>query len=325
MIRLLSCFSTFYSQSYDTIRNQQSVVNVTRANLFVYECSFFNFGTSAVYFLNSIMNLVISDCLFNTCITKGDGGGIYFSCTGGSIVLNRICGYNCYSTSTEVSSGQLSYCRTGDNMINELHYVSCSKCPNSAGVGRYRPIMIFYGLQKVKNVNFSQNNCIRIPTFQTYYSSSFDQVSLTAINNAASDEQVLNLHGNRAAFIRLSNIINNVTPNRGVVSIWGSTILTIDSCVFNENSGILFYNGGGSIVVKNSFITLNGDLSFSSVSLSNTTKYMGSYSIDHYSTNMCYANNPIQHKLCISTHNLNIRSLKSYFHIVFLLGLLVQF
>lgn len=233
------------------------------------------------------MNMLIGSSVFHSCFSSGHGGGIYFNCAAGSSVLYNVCGYNCYSTLTSVSDGQLARMSTGTTSKNFLHYVSVRSCPLSEGSNRYNPVSILQGYQQVNNNNFTKNKCVRISSFQSVSSNTFNSVYCTIVGNSVTDGQILNCHSGVSRVLQYSNFINNTSPNAGVIFIWESAALTIEFSVFSGNSNILFYVGSGSLTVRHSFIKHTSTLKSGSLVTSNITALTSTYLIHHYATNMC--------------------------------------
>jgi len=316
---LASCFNSYFEGNYDIIFRSRSRITEEKDNLLVYDCFFEGLSQSAIYYYGSTINLVVCDCMFYSCLSSLNGGGIYFSCSNGGIVLDRVCGFQCYSTSSSSSYGQFCNTLTGDN-IHEYHYVSIRSCP-STGSSRYCSLWIGNGNQKLYSVNQSMNSCYCVASFQSLFSQSLQSQFCTVSNNIAIDNQIINCHGGANRQIKYCNVVHNVSPQVGIVFIWEGAACVMDQCVFLSNTGTLFNIGSGTLQIKNSFITHSGTTTVNSVILSNNTKAISSYSVSYFETNQCKAFCSIGHRVCIQT-NARFNKITQFYFVIVLISIM---
>ena len=268
------------------IQNYSTRITTIYSDLYITYCSFFNLSNSAIYFSGSILNLLVDNSLFHSCITSNRGGGIFFS-GNGNVVCNKICGYNCYSISTTRITGQFIVLSTSLNNTNEFHMSTIIKCPYFSSI-HFSPIHIISGNQKMNNLNISLNIENSLSAFQSLLSHTFSGKFCTICNNIVSDQQCLNFHGGTGRYISYFNIITNNSPNAGIVLLFDNSGIVFEFCIFMDNSNILFFISSGSLTIKNSNILHTGLLSSGAVIFNSNKGYRSTYILDHYLTNLCH-------------------------------------
>ena len=283
---LIYHYNDYYIGDPFIYQNHSTRITTVYSDLFITFCSFFSISNSAIYFSGSILNLLVENCLFHSCITSGRGGGIFFS-GNGNFICNKICGYNCYSSSSTRISGHFLLLSTGTNNNNECHMSSMLKCPYFSNI-HYSVIQIGYGKQKMNNLNFSLNTQTRISSFQSHYANTYSAKFCTICNNIVSDQQCLNFHAGTGRYVSYFNIITNNSPTGGVILLSENPGVVMEFCIFIDNKNILFFVVSGSLTIKNSNIVHTGTLNSGAVVFNSNKGYKSTYILDHYLTNLCH-------------------------------------
>jgi len=234
---LLSLFEDFFSISPSC--QSRFVYGATLHDFFVSECSFIgsnvNENGGVIKYENAVVHFVAEDCLFYNCRVGASncGSGIYFKCTNGGIVVNRICAFYCYISSASSNNGVFMSSQSSNTNKNYLLLSSFRHCPhNSFSSSRYSINAFTYGYCQTKYINMSQNYVERpfgyyttLASFEFRYntmvdsmgyvgygfyidgtSSSLDFIYLNYVNNSANG----NLGSANPAFIRFSVFKNNL-------------------------------------------------------------------------------------------------------------------
>ena len=235
-------------------------------------------------FSNNDYNFLIENCLFLDCkCTSNTGGGslsITLS-TLGSLILNKLCIFNC---STGNSNGQFGYFSIPKNHIDDS--ISISKCKSIGGM----PIHILQGFQNVININSSLNNLNVYSGFYLQHSTNSNLTFSTIINNSCSLFICVEFQYSTSNLL-YSNIIGNNSPNYGIVTASIATII-IENTIFNKNSNkLLSLYSTASIYISNCWIDHPSN-SYGIIISSNINyfTFRNSYKFTHFISNFCEGN-----------------------------------
>ena len=235
---MIISFSNKYSWELFFSTNSPSITTTTRVSLTVENsfyfknCLFNNLSSSShggAFYVSSSSDdskVLIEDTTFSECTSYYNGGGIYFY-NKGQIVLYKICGNKCKTSSTTYS-GQISLTVTSlaSSSIIPHHYIILSSTINCGSYttmdysqikseGKYNTIRCDCGNQLIDTVNASNNNCYRMSFIGLYGSSNensyvTNQIKYcTSSNNKDTDGINIITYSSRKYTLSNCNIINN--------------------------------------------------------------------------------------------------------------------
>ena len=204
----------------------------------------FNQGTILFDTSNNI-KMVIEESIFQYCSNSNFGGAITFNCHGeSSSVLNKVCGFQCFSTHS--NGGQFSYFKT--NNIQYYILTSIFNCSNI--INGYFGMMTTNGNILLNNHNCSNNRLNDWASIRSYNFYSCSYLFSTFCNNFASNIIIGFHYGNSNSNFSNSNIINNSANNYATVYAGGASSKIFD-CIFYDNQNYLF------CVITYGFISIN--------------------------------------------------------------------
>ena len=260
---ILSLFSDFFplNNSETLILNLQTILTISQ-NYFILN-SFFNFigstNNGAITIKNINCILVIENSLFNSCFASSAwGGAILFDCTtNGNCILNKICGYNCYSANTYYPTGWGQFCciRTSNPSKNEGYYLSITFC-SPQSFERDASMLFSYGIQKFLNINSSFNHVHMISGINCHNSNNISLEYCTISNNFANSNRCIHNYNSNMK-INKNNIINNTQTSNtlGIVTNAGGGSLQLYYSIFYQNDKQYLFSSDGYFLISNfSFI-----------------------------------------------------------------------
>ena len=246
----------------------------------------FHENSSAIYYENRIITMIIQESMFFNCTSIKNGGAIYFNCPEGQFGFKFICASQCYTSTS--NWGQFSIVFVSEQNLIYSHYVSISKCSPINGYGN-APISFRNGNQSHYSCNSSLNFVFADSGIQCVNPNPSIISFCTFSNNKGSDRICVSMHAGIQT-LQFSNILNNNSPNHGVIWTNGLASNIVQNCILINNSGILFANYEGTMTVKSCWIEHNGFNKWSGIisttlinSITNTLK------ITHYSSYFCNA------------------------------------
>ena len=307
---LIFLFFDFYENDnnltiYNKINNQ---IILLENDYFIHFCQFQNLSLltgngGAIYYYTFIKTqLLIEFCIFYKCntILNGKGGALYLDCINGSIVLNKLCGYECFTSNT--SSFQFSF--SSSSLKNFGFYLSISYCsPNSLGF--HCCSRFLNGISISKYHNYSYNTILEdTPTlsFNTY---SLDLSFLTISNNFNKlDSVIIQFYYSKNNIYNFynSNILNNTQKIRlGIIHCHDVRINLLNIIFFN-NSGNLFSSFSNTIIFLNDISVDIYSATFQSPFPNSTIIYNSFLNnsflkLYHYKTFLCEVENIIKFSL----------------------------
>ena len=180
------------------------------------------------------------------------GGGIYFNSIEGSIILNKVCGYQCYG----YAHGQLLYHYTKSTNKNQLFYLSINKCAPNTLTTRHSSFWLYKGIQEISNINSSFNEVYHHSSLVVRDHYSFLMKYSNFYKNYVSHSSSLYLYSGNI-FIQYNNFIGNNSPNQWGIFFSTAIEVNLTDCIFSENLNFLFWVDSGKINLFNSFIDHN--------------------------------------------------------------------
>ena len=109
-------FSSFFGSSFDPTLSNQKIrerqANLGNGNIYAYNCEFADCkatssnGGAICVSSSSSTQMLVDNCMFQRCRTISSGicSCIYYS-NGGSIIISKVCAFNCSSASGEAFCG----------------------------------------------------------------------------------------------------------------------------------------------------------------------------------------------------------------------------
>ena len=235
--------------------------------------------------INGGYNLYITESFFFECFSTGWGGAIYFL-NGFNAIILKVCSLLC--NCADGNNGKFSWITTSINFNNIIEYLSISKCfNNSKG---FASIYLQNGYQNIKNVNSSNNMCKFFSGFFYHNPNNLNSQFCTFKNNSSNDSTCLIFWGNSGIFQK-SNIINNKSPNFGIVNVYEGNYQIFD-CIFIENDISLFLTQLSSILTINNCTIFQPYLKNGNIFLNDIkTIYTNTFNNFYYSLRIIYSNN----------------------------------
>jgi hypothetical protein len=301
-------FSDFYGQSYSPSEYkgpQYSQTETPNENyVYVHNCVFsYCSGSSNGGALNcesSVYKLLVEQTTFISCsISSGYGGGIYFnSQTNGECVLNRVCGFDCSST----SSGPFAYIYIKDDATfkNHVYDSSFTHTLIKSGSPLYT-LCLSKGNVLCSSVNITNNECYHYTAFHSdpTMSSVSDICCISyssIVNNTTNGGYGCMVLYVSATSQRIDtcNMLNNkqTVYSHFQITIWTSSNLLIkDTCFLGNNPGKkVFYVPAGKVTISN--CTIDDDIIsktryYGSVTFTKIIERSFIHALPHISTQKC--------------------------------------
>jgi hypothetical protein len=285
--------------NYQTYSSRQSLsgTNVHVSNsLFISITSTSNGGA---FYSTSISCLLFESTSFFSCKSSGQfGGNIYFSNTGsGQCVLYKVCGYDCYSTSTDGSYGQFALIRMKNDATskNYINYSSIVRCVNGNSNTHYM-LCLEYGKNCCPSVNSSNNKCYHssgISCRPNVYSNSAacSFTHSTFADNVATEFYCITiLNSGVKSEIKSCNILRNMqaSSSGGIIYTNGNTIIE-GSCILGNKANYVFYQGSSSYTITLSDCTVDSTSNNGYLTTQNIVTKSFILALNHMSTRNCHS------------------------------------
>ena len=270
----------------------QRLIDIIPNSLIVNNCIFIRTTTfnsaGGIFYTSSSISIFfqIKNSIFQNCSSTTLGGVIKFENSGNSnITLEKNCIFSCFSGIGQFSHIVIS--QTENNLIN-FNLISILKSSPNPINNNQDVIWNEKGNHLILNTNISSN----FPYYNsgiTLWNSLSGFLSFSTFkNNSVEDHVCLYCYGSNNFYFNFLNIINNLSPNRGIFFInTGQYYLNNSNFYFNKN--VLFNVYSGSIIVNNSFIN-HFDNSFifnGNCLLINTLNIYQNFLINHLNTYIC--------------------------------------
>jgi len=258
----------------------------------IYECVFDSFYSSlpgsVTYISNSSLQVSIKQCLFMSCVSEGRGGAIYIV-SSNSFLVDKTCAYSCYSMGNFF--GQFAYIMLKSGVDHCFSFISLIKCaPNRNNCNA--SIHMYDGSQRFLNNNITNNHGYQSSGGYFCYSNGLDCRFCTFSGNTVQNGIIFELIGGiNSRVFSMCNIVNNISPSKGIISTRTDTVSNIFSeCIFYNNTNILAYSLEGSVTLNMCLIDHPaGSLSTGSVQINSMIPASSkSYSLSFFSTALCF-------------------------------------
>jgi len=223
----------------------------------------YNSDGGSIYISGIKVDLIVILCNFWNCIASGYGGAIYFNSD--QVFINKVCGYQCYSTSKEY---QFAYLKTLSTMNNVVELFSISSCPPDMNNAKYSSFELYSGIQSALYVNSTRNFLTQFSGMSFMYPETNQcKFSLVAHCLDYYTSTVFGWGGNGLRIYSYTSIINNTqnTQNHGIVTIWSDYNCEFSNSVLSEN-GVTLFRSLATCVVRDCII--NHDSNKIGISLS---------------------------------------------------------
>jgi hypothetical protein len=302
MIKTKFSWNDYFSGSPTTTLNSteyNSQRSYSSGNIYVLNCLFNSFtsGSSggALYCSSSVTYLLVESSSFFSCkISSYGGGAIYFYNTNNAqCVLYRVCGNDCYSTSTGTPHGQFAYIEVnnGASSKNYVNYSSIVRCI-ATGSNPYCTLYLYGGKILCPSVNLSMNKCQYYSGIYCYSFSDSNSVicsstySTFADNNAIGYICICFNNENSKREMKCCNIIRNtqVSSSCGLISGPGNWKIE-DSCILENTATHIFYVTSSTLTLSN--CTIDTITNYGSINIQNTVTKSFILGLNHISTQNC--------------------------------------
>jgi hypothetical protein len=269
-------------------------------NLHVLNCLFRSItstsgGGGALYCTSSI--LLVESSSFFSCKASSRGGAIEFlNRNNGQCALHKVCGYDCYTTSS--TYGQFVYIAVQNTISNKncVNYSSIAQCVNDI----YRSeitLYIDFGNICCQSANLSMNKC--------YYKSAVffypvvDSNSVTCsvsyssfTDNIANGYTCIYLYQTGAKYeMKSCNVLRNTQGTLGTEgTIYTYGYLTIeDSCILENAANYIFRVSSSSYTITLLNCTVDKTSNNGCLTTQNTVTKSFILALNHISTRNCHS------------------------------------
>jgi len=286
-------FFNFYPEetNFSQITQSTRIVNIYGNYLILN--SFFSTQTpeygGAISINSGILKLLIELCVFSGCrSTANQAGAVYCYTSGAEIVLNKVCGYGCYTPSNNYR--QFATISNSNFKTISCYLLSISKCSPINGNG-YDVIILVHGKQQASNVNSSNNFVSSHSGFCFYYPSGMDAKYFNIVNNKASTFACIKFqYGHHHRGFYLSNIIGNNSPDDHAI-VWSNFgDYFLENVILQNNQNTLFKVDVGMFIIYQCWISHTGTLTKgSTISFLQTGSITNSHIVKMFASNACIA------------------------------------
>jgi hypothetical protein len=253
LLHIKTAWNDYFTEAYTNNLNSQTPTSTqtpSGTGVYVSNCLFISLTssshggalscTSATYFL-------VESSSFFSCKTSRNGGAIHFN--GGQCVLNKVCGYDCYTTTDWDTQFAYIVVKNAISNKNYVNYSSISRCLTDIS-DAYVVLCIYYGKICYPSDNISMNKCYG----QTVYCYPLcDSSSVTCsfsystfADNIVTQYTCICLATGGAKYeMKNCNILRNtqgVLGSEGTIATWGNLNIE-NSCILENKATNIFYQG----------------------------------------------------------------------------------
>jgi len=286
---------------------QTRIYETNSGDYYVSGCKLTGFSNSAIFFsISASIRLLIENCFISESRPSGNiGGGVYFDCSLGDIVLSRSCGYKCSASECQFGLFRVGTGKTiklVDNSVSDSYLVT-----GYATLYTNDPIQVRKGNQLAQNCNFSRNSGLCASGFQTFDSDSCSIQYCTIAKNHAYDSMCVRFEYGPIT-LQNSNIVgnSNTKSSWGLIHHHGGTSTTSNCCIQDNtcSSGtlIIFYFYTGSASISSCWIQSSGTLN--GVTHQSPIVLFSTYQFTHIPLHLCQYGTPLKSPR-LSTKNLS--------------------
>ena len=310
---LQNSFYNYYEINYNFNECPINQFTNIQSNIYFFLCFFKNFysqssnGGCVSIISSSSINFLTESCLFDYCRTNYYGGAIYLSLSGGSSIITKTCGFECFLCGSGYQYGLFIFISTINK--NFLLYSSISKCAPDHNFLTIRSISIEGGNQSILNTNSSNNKSNQRSGLFTSGSQNSLISFCTFKDNDSLNYIIIDFESSHnSRILQNSNIINNNSPSYGIITIYDSTIL-LNNCNFLNNYNNLFYiYSNGYLTVSNCYLLHLNSISNGNMILINTQNELILLNLNYL--NSCLINESL---LLLKSNLKKINNYKFYF------------
>jgi hypothetical protein len=288
--------TNFESQTYTSKQSVSSDTAIYVSNCLFKSCTSSGDG-GALYCGSSLTYLLVESTSFFKCTTSNTWGGAicFFISNRGNCVLYGVCGKDCCSINTGTSYGQFALIRVQESASNKnyANYSSVSRCVNEVSDSQ-RMFYLLYGKVCCTSVNLSMNKC--------YHSSGFycipivESSSVTCsllyssfVDNSAFGYNCIRIdNGGSKNEIKSCNILRNTQISTSYATIYTNGILNIDeSCILENIATSVFYSTSSSYPITLMRCTVDKTTNNGFLTIRNTVTKSFILGLFHLSTQNC--------------------------------------
>jgi hypothetical protein len=232
-------------------------------NIYVFGCDFFEcyssaFGGAILISTSSSTKLLVEASMFTSCRTSGNGGAMYCSFNGNS-VLSQVCGLFC-SSSNDEGFAEID-CNNNQGM-NEIKSSSIcySYCPDFNTIDNRNSVIVYSDVNNSHNECEYNACCYVWPSPSTVCLFSFSSF----INSTANGYRNICLdYDDSNKTIKMCNVIKNkqvsASTSDGIIKLYGYCEI-ISTCILENSATYTIWGSSSSNIVLQS-CSLNNDIS----------------------------------------------------------------
>jgi hypothetical protein len=243
------------------------------------------------------VNVLIEETSFIYCTpSSGDGGALYLSITGESIIT-KVCGSRCRATSNYGLFSYIYVTNSYDKRNSFLHSSVCNSVENSHSYTTYHN----YGKVLFESSNISNNQCYYTTGIYSDYQSTsnsneigFDVKYSSFTNNKAINSVCIEVHNSGSICIKQiqsSNLINNTQTSLtsfGLILTIGKLLIKDSAILGNTAKYQLYeYSGPHRSIISNCTIDFTTSNVTSGVTITNSPSTSFINKISGFSTGEC--------------------------------------
>jgi predicted outer membrane repeat protein len=273
----------------------------------------------AIYCESVTINVLIEETSFIYCTPSGQGGALFLSITGESIVT-KVCGSRCRPTSNH---GMFSYvCVTNsyDKRNSFLHSSVCNSVENL-----YHQITRHdYGKVLFESSNISNNQCYHATGIFSYHQTTsnsneigFNVKYSSLTNNKATNSVCIEVYDGASTCIKQfqsSNLINNTQASSTSygLTLTGGKFVFKDSTILGNTAKYQVYERSGTYgsTISNSTIDFTTSSVTSGVTITNPPSTSFINKISGFSTGECKSSYDSFGELIVTPEPTKIKCLK---------------
>jgi hypothetical protein len=302
LMRTRTAWSDYFTGSPTNYKTQtyDSKLTSSNTNVHVSNCLFRSISSSGdggALCCTSVTLLLVESSSFFSCKTSGSwGGAIYFSNSnsGAQSVLYGLCGYDCNPN----LHCQFAYVRVNSVASNKnyVNYSSVSRCVNQNS-GTYHTLRQHSGKISCLSINLSMNKCsyrsgtYSDPTLDSSYATcSFSFCTLA--DNIATVYNCIDFASGGAKYeMKSCNILRNTQgtlDSEGTIRTTGNAMIE-DSCILENRATNIFYVTSSSYAFTLSKCTVDSTSNNGYLTIQNTISKSFIHALNHMSTQNCHS------------------------------------
>jgi hypothetical protein len=295
----------FTATGQNNINSQTFSLRQTLSNTGVYvsNCLFESIASSGdggALSCTSVTYLLVESTSFISCSTSGqNGGAVYFSNSGGQCVLDGVCGFDCCSTYTSNSRGQF-VCTSVNNVIsskNYINYTSITRCMNQIS-GSHGVLYLVNGKICCPSINMSMNKCPHASGIYCQpFTDSNSYTSSVTYSSFADNFATISIciyffwDGTANYEVKSCNVLRNTQGNldaNGLFFASGNALIE-DSCILENKATYIFNQQNSAYRFILSNCTVDSTSNNGYLIIRNTVTKSFIHALNHMSTQNCHS------------------------------------